>query len=153
MKRRELEARWVLRDVVAPLAGQELGRLLRGPDDLRAYAAPWALEPVETLYVVCVDARMRVIGHRLISRGDASSTAIPVAEVARAALLSGGVGFILVHNHPSGDPTASRDDIDGTHACRDALAVLTLPLLDHIIVATGLDGALVTTSMKEMGIL
>ena len=66
----------------------------------------------------------------------------------RVALRDGGSAFVLVHNHPSGDPSASREDLRFTEQVAEAADVIGVPLLDHVIVARG--GYL---SMLDHGVL
>jgi DNA repair protein RadC len=70
-----------------------------------------------------------------------------VGEVFKAAIRRNATAVIVVHNHPSGDPTPSPDDLAVTHALVQAGKLLDLELLDHVIIGQGR-----STSMKERGL-
>ena len=81
-------------------------------------------------------------------RGTVDHTPVYTREVIHRALELGATAFIMVHNHPSGDPTPSNADIELTREIKDAATPLGITLHDHIIVARG-----GVTSFKEMGLL
>jgi DNA repair protein RadC len=90
---------------------------------------------VEVFGVACVSTRLRLLAWHLVSRGTRSSTPISMPDVFLPACLTPGTtGLIVVHNHPSGDPTPSPDDVALTKRLQSAGAILDLPLLDHLIV-------------------
>lgn len=133
MTRRELRIEWILRDSGdAPPAAP-----VRGPSDIAAYLAPWASEAQEVAVVVLLDARMRVIGYREVGRGSVSSCPIDVTSVLRAALMGGASAIIIAHNHPSGDPTPSAEDLALTGALTRACTLIGIPLMDHLVLALG----------------
>ncbi len=105
----------------------------------------------ESLHVVGLDAKNRVRLAQCVARGGVSSCAVTPADVLRPLLLNACSGAIVVHNHPSGDPTPSRDDIELTDRIVRGANVLGLRLVDHLIVgAEGyfsfLDGGLLSPS-------
>jgi DNA repair protein RadC len=59
------------------------------------------------------------------------------ADPLRLALRTGASGFVLVHNHPSGDPVPSKEDVAFTRRVAEAAVVVGIPLLDHVVVARG----------------
>ena len=69
-----------------------------------------------------------------MSIGTANSTIMSPREICREALLKDCTGFILVHNHPTGDPTPSRDDIVSTKRIKNAADLIGISLIDHIII-------------------
>jgi DNA repair protein RadC len=83
---------------------------------------------------VVLDARHRPVAERRIATGGPASCGVSVRDVFALAVREGGAAVLLVHNHPSGDPAPSRDDIDLTAALVRAGDTLELPLLDHVIV-------------------
>ncbi len=91
---------------------------------------------VEHLYAVNLNVKNKILSKLLISKGDVAKTAIFPAEIAKGALLSNAAGVILVHNHPSGDCSPSKDDIATTKRIKDALNLFNIKLIDHIIVAS-----------------
>ncbi|MCC6555975.1 MAG: JAB domain-containing protein [Polyangiaceae bacterium] len=108
---------------------------LKTPQDVAAFFAPMLSGIIhEELHIAALDGRGRVRGTRMISRGGIGGAFVKPADVLRGALELGAVSFIMVHNHPSGDPTPSTDDIMLTHEIEHAAHLLGMPLLDHVIV-------------------
>jgi DNA repair protein RadC len=90
---------------------------------------------VETFAVACVSARNRLLAWHLVSRGTRASTPISIPDVfVPACVTPGTVSLLVVHNHPSGDPSPSADDVALTARLESAAAVLDFSLLDHLIV-------------------
>ena len=96
--------------------------------------AAMAHEPVEELRVLYLDTRNRLIRDERQGRGTIDHTPLYTREVCRRALDLGATALIVVHNHPSGDPTPSRADIQTTLHLRDAAAPLNITLHDHVVV-------------------
>jgi DNA repair protein RadC len=89
----------------------------------------------ESVIAVILDSRQRPIAERVIAKGGPASCAVSVRDVFALAVREGGSGVIVVHNHPSGDPSPSADDVVLTNALREAGDVLGIPLADHVIIA------------------
>ena len=122
------------------LAGAELhGRdLLDSWDRLSAYlAASLSRERVEHLHVLYLDTRNRLIADEAQARGTVNHTPVYPREVVKRALELQATAMILVHNHPSGDPTPSRADIEMTAEVKAAAAVFGILLHDHLIIGNG----------------
>lgn len=96
-----------------------------------------AREPVEQFRVLFLDIRNRLIADEMQARGTVDHTPAYPREIVKRALELGATALILVHNHPSGDPTPSRADIETTNRIRDAASALGIVLHDHIIVGRG----------------
>jgi DNA repair protein RadC len=88
----------------------------------------------ERLLVISCDSGSRVLGVDLVSEGAADQTLFPVREIIVAVLRRDGRRFVLAHNHPSGDPTPSAEDVDATARIGEAAVVSGLHLLDHVVV-------------------
>lgn len=88
----------------------------------------------ERMIAVYVDTKMVPIGVDEIAVGGIDSTTVYPANVARTALLCNARSVFVAHNHPSGDPQPSPEDLRVTKTIRDALALFEIPLRDHIIV-------------------
>lgn len=88
----------------------------------------------EQLRTVNVDVRHQVLSMPLVYQGTVSGTTIRVAEVFRPAIISNASGLVVAHNHPSGDPTPSPNDVALTRQLRAAGQLLDIELLDHIII-------------------
>ncbi len=102
----------------------------------------------EMFVVLHLDVRNRVVAHEITSIGSQTAAQVHPREVFKSAILKGACSLILSHNHPSGDPSPSKDDIDLTHRLVEAGRLMGIEVLDHIIVAPP-DRHL---SMKETGI-
>lgn len=88
----------------------------------------------EMALVVMLDTRGRLLCDEVISSGTVNGTVIGVREIFISALNRRAVSIILIHNHPSGEPDPSPEDISLTQRVRDAGSVIGIPLLDHIII-------------------
>jgi DNA repair protein RadC len=92
-------------------------------------------QTVEVLAVACVSTRLQLLAWHVVSRGTRSGTLVSLPDVfVPACVVPGTTGVIVLHNHPSGDPTPSIEDMALTKRLHSAGAVLDLPLLDHLIV-------------------
>jgi DNA repair protein RadC len=112
--------------------------VLNNWDRLIAYlSAAMAREPVEQFRVLFLDTRNRLIADEAQARGTVNHTPVYPREVVRRALELQATALILVHNHPSGDPTPSRADIAMTQEVKAAAASLGILLHDHIVVGQG----------------
>jgi DNA repair protein RadC len=107
----------------------------------------------ESLRVVLLDTRYRLIDAQEISLGSVNESIAHPREVFRPALLSSAYAIIVVHNHPSGDPTPSSTDYSLTRRLAEAAELLQIKLLDHIIIGSPADGRPPYFSFKEAGVL
>ena len=89
----------------------------------------------EEVWVLYLTSRMHPIGSEMISKGTLTATSIDCRTVLRQALLHNAAALILMHNHPSGDPLPSPNDIRFTKQLRQACSLMDVQLLDHIITA------------------
>jgi DNA repair protein RadC len=112
------------------------GPTFHQPADIAAYLGPDMSDlPQEQLRVVLLDRRARLIDAPLVYQGGQSETAIRFADCFREAVRRSAAAVVLVHNHPSGDPSASPDDVRLTHEAGQAGVLLGIPVLDHVILA------------------
>jgi DNA repair protein RadC len=120
------------------LAGRRLrpGAALRGPEDVYRHYHP-NLRHVhqERFFAVLLDGRHRVLGHEVVSQGTLTASLVHPREVFRPALRACAAALILVHNHPSGDPTPSAEDRDVTSRLARAGEILGVRVVDHVVVA------------------
>ena len=100
------------------------------------WAAP-RLVPLdhEEIWVLSLDGRNCLRSGRRVGQGGLHGCALTARDILRPALRDGASAIVLVHNHPSGDPTPSPEDLQMTHAVVLACGAIGLPLLDHVIVA------------------
>ena len=94
-------------------------------------------QPEETLYVVCVNTKNRVIGIHEVSRGTIDSSLVNQRELFKRVLINNAAKIFVVHNHPSGDVTPSNADCVVTKKIKNAGELLDISLLDHIIIGDG----------------
>ncbi len=107
-----------------------------------------AEETSEQLRVLFLDSQHRLIRNEIISKGDIVSAPCNTRDIMRRALELAATALILVHNHPSGDPTPSDRDVLATAAISRAAIALGIELLDHLVVARS-----GTTSLRALGLL
>ena len=104
---------------------------------LRPLMQQWQDVGQETVWAIMLDIKMRAIGAPVeISRGTLDKCMIPARDVMRAALMANANAIILVHNHPSGDPCPSAEDVNVTKTIMAAGDIIGVRVLDHIIIGT-----------------
>jgi DNA repair protein RadC len=101
----------------------------------------------EELRVLLLDTRNRVLQIETVYRGSVNSSQVRVGELFKAAIRRNATAIIVAHNHPSGDPAPSPDDVAVTRAMVQAGKLLDVDVLDHIIIGMGR-----FVSMKERGL-
>jgi DNA repair protein RadC len=134
-------------------------RMVRDPVAARPVLANWqalldylradmAHHAIERFRVLHLDTKNMLIRDEVMSRGTIDQAAVHVREVIRRALDFGSAAIILVHNHPSGDPSPSRADIDITRAIAEAGKPMGIAVHDHLIV-----GSAGHVSLRARGLL
>jgi len=124
----------------APEGYPPKGTPIRKAADVYVRMAPYAArEVVEVLWLLSLDTQSRVIGDapEVITRGLLNSSLVHPREVFCAAITARAAGIIVVHNHPSGDPTPSTEDRATTRQLAAAGRLLDVPLYDHVILGEG----------------
>jgi DNA repair protein RadC len=101
----------------------------------------------EELWVINLDTRHRMMNLTKLYQGSVNSSQIRVAEVFRSAIADNAPSILLAHNHPSGDPTPSPDDVSVTHSIVEAGKLLDIEVLDHLVICTDK-----FVSLKERGL-
>jgi DNA repair protein RadC len=91
-------------------------------------------EEMQSLYL---DTKNRVVGYYQVAKGSTNIAHMKAADVVRPALMLNATSFILIHNHPSGDPEPSREDILLTESMKTAAGLFGIALLDHIVIGDG----------------
>ena len=123
--------------------------VIRQPTDIFEYFRDeMSLLPKEVFRVVVLDTKNRIVKEKIISEGTLNASIVHPRDVFRFAVVHSAAAVILLHNHPSGDPTPSRDDIQITKRLIEAGRLMDISVLDHIVIG---DGNFI--SMKEMGVL
>jgi DNA repair protein RadC len=135
------------RRAAAELPGS--GGPIRGPEDVFARVGPLLRDhQQEEFHALLLNTQHRVIRNVLVTRGILDAALIHPREVFRSAIVESAAGVILVHNHPSGDPTPSPEDAAVTRQLVAAGAAVGIPVLDHVIVGAG-----TFVSLSQRGVL
>jgi DNA repair protein RadC len=112
------------------------GEVLRSPGDVhRHFASRLRDEACERFLVLLLDGRHRVLGEVTVSQGTLTASLVHPREVFGPAIRRSAAAIVLVHNHPSGDPTPSAEDRSVTLRLRQAGELLGIRVVDHVIIA------------------
>ena len=145
------EKLYAIREVAKRLMEEPARRMdtIRSPQDAYDYASPrLQYEDREHFAVIVLDIKHHIIDMPIISIGSLTASVVHPREVFREILKYPAAAFIMVHNHPSGDPEPSREDINITRQLASAGKMMDIPALDHIIIGRGQ-----YNSLKEMGMM
>ena len=91
-------------------------------------------EPEEHFCILCLNTKNKIVGVHTISIGSLNATIVHPREVFKAAMLNNASAIICLHNHPSGDPEPSREDIETTRRLVEAGKIMGIEVLDHVII-------------------
>ena len=101
----------------------------------------YGCSPQENFVALFFDARMNIIAAQEVSLGALDATMMDPRVIFSAALLAGATAMMVAHNHPSGNPEPSEQDIALTHQLSKGATILGIKLLDHLVIARGGDYA------------
>lgn len=104
-------------------------------------------EAQEKFGVLALNTKNKVVGIHIISTGSLNASIVHPREVFKSLMLNNACSFVAFHNHPSGDSTPSREDIEITKRLAEAGEIMGIDLLDHIIIGDHY------TSLKQMGVI
>lgn len=142
MNIRELRVTWIVRETEAvPIPCQTVSAAARQCIDLRE-------ELDEVFRAVFLDTRGCIFGQQDISRGSLNASIVHPRSIFRAAILANAASIIVAHNHPSGDPTPSPEDLAITKKLIECGTIVGIPVLDHLIV-----GRTSVVSLAELGLV
>ncbi len=109
---------------------------ITSPQDIADIFIPLLRDEIrENFLVVCLNSANKIIRHETISIGNLNSSVVHPREIFKAAIENNSASIILVHNHPSGNPEPSNEDISITGKIVDSGKIMDIPVFDHIIVA------------------
>ncbi len=112
-------------------------KVIHGPDDVVAFVgAKLKREQREHFLVLLLNARHEVMGRETVSIGSLNASIVHPREVFKPAVLASAASLVLVHNHPSGDPEPSEEDVSITKRLVQAGELLGIGVIDHVIVAS-----------------
>ncbi|MCS2147115.1 RadC family protein [Scandinavium manionii] len=125
------------------------GVKLKSPQDVRDYFLfQLSQNDREVFGILMLDTQYRVLAYEELFQGTLNQTMVYPREIVKAVISHHAAAVILVHNHPSADPSPSQADKDVTVKIREALALIDVSVLDHFIVAGDQ-----TVSMAELGLV
>ena len=110
-------------------------KIITSPEDIfKIYNYELRNKKKEELHVVCLDSKNRIIKKQLIAIGTLNSSLVHPREIFMEVIKASSNSFILVHNHPSGDPSPSKEDLAMTQKIHKVSQLVGIKLLDHIII-------------------
>mgnify|MGYP001574395507 CR=1 FL=1 len=114
------------------------GPLLKTPSEVGDFLAKhFGCQPQEQFLAVGFNSRNEVLGVLDVGTGGIDSAAVDPRVMFSGLILMGASAFIMAHNHPSGDPSPSRQDVDLTRQLKRGAELLTIRMLDHIVISRG----------------
>jgi DNA repair protein RadC len=120
---------------------------ISSPEDVYRRIYPRMREQKKEMFIeLCLDTKNQIIREHIISVGSLNANIVHPREVFKLALAESAAHIIVVHNHPSGDPTPSREDIEITKKLAETGIIMGITVLDHVIIGDGRH-----FSMKEAG--
>lgn len=119
-----------------PSPGDRPGPFLGARDVYHRLAPRLSSKEKETFYALHLDSKNRLVREEAVSVGTLTASLVHPREVFRGAIREAAAAVIVAHNHPSGDPTPSAEDLEVTSRLRSAGEVIGIPLLDHVIIGT-----------------
>jgi DNA repair protein RadC len=140
------------KELLARALSEEMqeGEVLSSPDKVRDFLRLRLAErPHEVFMVLLMDVQHRLLADVELFRGTLTQTSVYPREVVKLALSHNAAAVIFAHNHPSGVPEPSQADIHLTHALRQALSLVDVRTIDHIV----LGGTALPVSFAERGLL
>ncbi len=148
---RDIAAFRLVREIACRMAGAEVRRrpVLSNWQALIAYLqTAMAGEQVEQFRILFLDTKNNLIADEVQQRGTVNHTPVYPREVIKRALILNASALIVVHNHPSGDPKPSREDIEMTRELKAAAKSLEIELHDHVVIGHGTHA-----SFRSLGLL
>ena len=134
---------------IASLAPEERAQISCPQDAANLVSAEMGLLAQENLVTLLLNTRNQVVARRTIYIGTVNSSAVRPAEVMRPAVRENAPFIIVVHNHPSGDPTPSPEDVAVTRDLIAAGKLMDIELLDHLVIGQG--GTFTSLKEKRLG--
>jgi DNA repair protein RadC len=132
-----------------PLVCEAQGGKIKEPVDVAGICGDMACLAQESFQVLTLDIRSQLINRHLVSLGTVESTIVRARETFRPAITDGASAIVIVHNHPSGDVTPSREDIEATRSLIEAGRIVGIPVFDHVIIGRDVKGKAAHLSLRE----
>jgi DNA repair protein RadC len=138
-----------------PLVRESMGEKVRTPEDVHRVCSDIADLAQESFHVLTLNVKNHLINRHLVSLGLADASLVHPREVFRAAIGEDGgacCALLLAHNHPSGDPTPSAEDLRITLQLIEVGRIIDIKVLDHVIIGRPVNGSPAFLSMRESGL-
>ena len=135
-----------------PLVRETKGVRVKTPEEAARICADIQGLAQETFHVLALNSKNNLIERQMVTMGIADASLVHAREVFRTAILCNSAAVLLVHNHPSGDPAPSAEDLRITKQLIEAGKIMDIKVLDHIIIGRTIDGSKGFLSMREEGL-
>ncbi|MFP4461235.1 MAG: RadC family protein, partial [Thermotogota bacterium] len=112
-------------------------KVIKKPSDIFRMCLDMSFLNQETVRIISVDSKSKVISVEDITKGTANASLIHPREVFKPVISNSAISFAVVHNHPSGDPTPSEADREITGRLKDCSKIMGIDIIDHIIIGKG----------------
>ena len=123
--------------VAEPAPARRTAHAIRGPEDVLDACRGLQSRRFEEFHVLLLNARHEVMRRVMVSRGSLNASIVHPREVFRPAIVGYAASVILVHNHPSGDPEPSEEDLSITRRLVQVGELVGIGVLDHVVIAKG----------------
>ncbi|MDD5519528.1 MAG: JAB domain-containing protein [Kiritimatiellae bacterium] len=139
--------------VQLPLVRESTKERIRSPADVAKVCSDLELLAQETFHVLLLNAKNYLINRQMATLGIADASLVHAREIFRIAVTEGATAaIVLVHNHPSGDPAPSAEDIRITKQIIEAGRILGIPVQDHVIIGRNSESGRNFVSLRESGV-
>lgn len=135
-----------------PLIRETRKERVRTPEDVARLCSDIRDLAQETFHVLMLNAKNNLVNRVMATVGIVDASLVHPREVFRQAVAENAAAVVLVHNHPSGDPTPSAEDVRITRQVVEAGRILGILVMDHIIIGRESDGSRGFLSMREQGL-
>ncbi len=136
-----------------PLVRESSGQKIRTPRDVYEVCRDIAELAQEVMHVLVLDAKNGLLERQMVTLGLVDASLVHAREIFREAIRTSAAALILAHNHPSGDPTPSGEDLRITRQLIEAGRIIDIKVLDHIVIGRPLNGSPAFLSLRESGLV
>ena len=138
--------------VQLPLVKETRKERIRSPEDVARVCADIGELAQETFHVLILNAKNNLANRHMVTIGLADASLVHPREVFRPAIAENATAIVLTHNHPSGDPTPSAEDIKITKQLIEAGKIVNITVQDHVIIGKAAESSKGFFSMRESGL-
>ena len=138
--------------VQLPLVRETRKERIRSPEDVAKICADMENLAQETFHVLLLNAKNCLVDRQMVSLGIADASLVHAREVFRPAIVENAAAIVLIHNHPSGDPAPSAEDVRITKQIIEAGRIVGIAVQDHVIIGRTSESGRGFLSMREQGL-